>query len=303
MLKHSPIISWKEELNDDGFVDRGIILDTYYCTKEQDIVTVSWEFKGSKFACPTYNVKSEKLANYDFLVTEDSNTEYVKIFTFTFNNINYYYGNTDFQLSLTENGNEYDIEESLKNNLIDFNDILTKAKDVNIAWDGGSKLYKYDNFNIIVCNNLDGNNDIIIGDTEMQMNNYCSKNNAFNIGKKSDIEITRNDISLTIKNGTLTQTGVTMILKNNSNVNVEYGEPYEIEIKQGNYWHKIDVQLCFTSIAYGLAPSESKEIKLDWENSYGELSAGKYRIIKYIDTLKEDGTYEDSYVAVEFTIE
>jgi hypothetical protein len=193
----------------------------------------------------------------------------VKIFTFTFNNINYYYGNADFQLSLTENGNEYDIEESLKNSLIDFNDILTKAKDVIIAWDGGSKLYKYDNFNIIVCNNLDGNNDIIMGDVEMQINNYCSKNNAFNIGKKSDIEITRNDVSLSINEGTLTKTGVTMILKNNSNVNVEYGEPYEIEIKQGSYWYKIDVQLYFTSIAYGLAPSESKEIKLDWKNSYG----------------------------------
>jgi hypothetical protein len=29
----------------------------------------------------------------------------------------------------------------------------------------------------------------------------------------------------------------------------------------------------------------------------------EYRIIKDIDTLKEDGTYENSYVVAEFTIE
>lgn len=57
ILKHSPIISWKEELADeDSWVDRGILMDTYYCTKEKDIVTVSWKFKGSKFTCPIDNV-------------------------------------------------------------------------------------------------------------------------------------------------------------------------------------------------------------------------------------------------------
>lgn len=53
IFKHSPIISWKEELSDDdSWVDRGIIIDTYYCTKEQDIQNISWKFKGNKFTCP-----------------------------------------------------------------------------------------------------------------------------------------------------------------------------------------------------------------------------------------------------------
>ena len=53
IFKQSPIISWKEEFADyDSWVDRGIIIDTYYCTKEKDIITVSWKFKGNKFTCP-----------------------------------------------------------------------------------------------------------------------------------------------------------------------------------------------------------------------------------------------------------
>ena len=57
IFKNSPIISWKEEMADeDSYVDRGIIIDTFYCTKEKDIQTISWKFKGSKFTCPIDNV-------------------------------------------------------------------------------------------------------------------------------------------------------------------------------------------------------------------------------------------------------
>ena len=174
ILKHSPIISWKEELSDDdSWVDRGILMDTYYCTREQDIVTMSWKFKGNKFTCPIDNIKIKKFVDYDFSVTVDSNTKYEKIFAFNYNDVNYYYGNTDFELSLTENKYKHTIEVALTNELVTFDNILTKAKDIATSYDGGSKLYQYDNFNIIVCDTIDGNNDIIIGDAEMQINNYC----------------------------------------------------------------------------------------------------------------------------------
>lgn len=57
IFNNSPIISWKEELeDDDSYVDRGILIDTYYCIKEKDIVTVSFHIKGNKFACPIDNI-------------------------------------------------------------------------------------------------------------------------------------------------------------------------------------------------------------------------------------------------------
>lgn len=57
IFKHSPLISWKQELEESGsYIDRGIIIDTYYCTKEQDIVTIHIESKFSKFSCPVDNI-------------------------------------------------------------------------------------------------------------------------------------------------------------------------------------------------------------------------------------------------------
>lgn len=59
IFKNSPIISWKENLEDnDSLVDRGIIIDTYYCIKESDIISVSHKYKKNKFTCPIDNLKT-----------------------------------------------------------------------------------------------------------------------------------------------------------------------------------------------------------------------------------------------------
>lgn len=55
VFKNSPIISRKEELLDedqDSYVDRGILIDTYYCVKSDDIMTVIPTFKNTNFNCP-----------------------------------------------------------------------------------------------------------------------------------------------------------------------------------------------------------------------------------------------------------
>lgn len=132
----------------------------------------------------------------------------------------------------------------------------------------------------------------------------CGKSkNEFDIGNKSDIKVSQNDVIMTIKDGTLTNTGATLILTNNSDKNFQYGNPYEIEIKKEGEWHKINVELYFNMPAFQLSSKENKEIELDWENGYGKLASGDYRIIKSIDIEKEDGTFDTSYVSAEFTIE
>ena len=132
----------------------------------------------------------------------------------------------------------------------------------------------------------------------------CGTNkNEFYVGEKSNIEFIEKGVSLSIKEGTLTKTGATLVLKNDSEVNVQYGNPYEIEIKEGGEWHKINVELNFTLPAFSLKAKESKEIEIKWENGYGKLASGKYRIIKGIDVPKEDETFDTFYVSAEFTIE
>ena len=131
----------------------------------------------------------------------------------------------------------------------------------------------------------------------------CGKSkNEFDIGNKSDIKISQNDVIMTIKEGTLTNKNATLVLTNNSDKNFQYGNPYEIEIKKDGEWHKINVELYFDMPAFQLSAKESKEIELDWENGYGKLAKGTYRIIKGIDYEYEKGKYETFNVAVEFTI-
>ena len=132
----------------------------------------------------------------------------------------------------------------------------------------------------------------------------CGKQkNELDIGNKSNIKISQNDVIMTIKEGTLTNKSATLVLTNNSDKNFQYGNPYGIEIKKDGEWHKINVELDFTIPAFQLLSKESKEIELNWENGYGNLATGTYRIIKGIDYEYEEGKYETFNVAVEFNIE
>ena len=143
---------------------------------------------------------------------------------------------------------------------------------------------------------------LLCGAMVLGMTGCGKQKNEFDIGNKSDIKISQNDVIMTIKEGTLTNKSATLILTNNSDKNFQYGNPYEIEIKKDGEWHKINVELSFTLPAFHLLPKESKEIELNWENEYGKLSKGTYRIIKGINYEYEEGKYKSLNVAVEFII-
>ncbi len=125
--------------------------------------------------------------------------------------------------------------------------------------------------------------------------------NKFEIGKKSDVEISQNDVLLSLKEGSLSNTGVTVIIKNNSDKFLYFDEEYEIEIKQDDDWYKINAVLDFTEPLWELAPSESKELKVFWKNGYGKLASGQYRIIKKVFLKGEDQTIKFN-VSIEFNI-
>ena len=131
----------------------------------------------------------------------------------------------------------------------------------------------------------------------------CETNkNEFNVGSKSPIEIKEKGVTLSVKENTLTKKGATLILKNGSNVDVQYGDSYKIEIKKDGEWHEINVELNFNSPAYVLKSNKSEEIKIKWENDYGKLASGNYRIIKDIYVETADETFETFYVSAEFAI-
>lgn len=129
---------------------------------------------------------------------------------------------------------------------------------------------------------------------------YCVlKNNNYTI---SDIKTTENDVSLSIKENTLTTSSATLILKNNSNTEIQYGNSYEIEIKHNKKWYKLDGEMYFTLPLFFLEPNKTVELEVNWEDGYKKLKKGTYRIIKEIKIEKENNTFDSFYVAAEFTI-
>ena len=116
--------------------------------------------------------------------------------------------------------------------------------------------------------------------------------------EKSDIKVESNGIEFFIKEGTLTRSGVVLILKNNNDDTLYFGEPYEIEKYEDGSWRKIEVEMYFNMPLYGLESGEEKEITFNWEHGYGRLNKGKYRIIKDVYFDKE----EKFYIGCEFTI-
>ncbi len=70
VFKRSPLISFKEDLDGTSYVDRGIIIDTFYCKKDKD-VEIEWLYKFSKFTCPK-KVQDETIYGYITEVKDNS---------------------------------------------------------------------------------------------------------------------------------------------------------------------------------------------------------------------------------------
>lgn len=143
---------------------------------------------------------------------------------------------------------------------------------------------------------------LLCGVLILTMTGCVKTKNKLDIGNKSNIKALKNDVIMTIKDGTLTNKSVTLVLTNNSDKKIQYGSSYEIEIKKNDEWHKINAKLNFTLQLFILESKEKNEFELNFEDGYGKLPSGTYRVIKKIDKEKEDGVFDSFYVAAEFTI-
>lgn len=172
IFKQSPYISWEEGQPDgDSWVDKGILIDTYYCTKERDIVTIYWKLKGAKYTCPVDSLS--QLLVYDFEVDVTKPTDHKKIFAFEKDGIKYYYGNTNFKVYITESDKLVELGDALTSNQVTLEKVLTSSKS-QTNWVGEPVvMYEYNEFNILSCNDVDNTKNIIIGDTKIKKEDYC----------------------------------------------------------------------------------------------------------------------------------
>lgn len=92
------------------------------------------------------------------------------------------------------------------------------------------------------------------------------------------------DITMTIKEGTLTKTSATVVIKDN-NKEHSYGEGYRIEKKENWKWqHVKQIGTYYINMAALSTVTGELKFNLDWSERYGELENGEYRIVKTLDT-------------------
>ena len=170
VLKNSPLISLKENLGEKNYIKKGLLVDVYYCN-EDDTITTSTHFKTEKFTCPlsTDDVSNdtEKIDFYIEKSNENRNT--LKLYA-VYDNRNIYMTKKIKELYIITANNKVTLKEFLSSDTLD--NVIKKLTDnlelYSILKDGGSAIYKSKDkdLSIVVCNTIDGNHNINIGNYE-----------------------------------------------------------------------------------------------------------------------------------------
>ena len=112
------------------------------------------------------------------------------------------------------------------------------------------------------------------------------------------------DVCITIKDQSVTATGLTAILSNTSRLEYTYGEAFALEKKQNGTWVEMESleDAVFHAIGYILAGGQENEIEIRWNYLYGTLGAGEYRVSKEVLYSREPGDYDSFVLYGEFMI-
>jgi hypothetical protein len=103
-------------------------------------------------------------------------------------------------------------------------------------------------------------------------------------------------IGMAIKSGSITPSGLTLILTNGTDREQTFWFGYRVQYLFNGEWHDVEATLHATVPSAGLVlgPNESRENDVYWERYGGKFPHGTYRLIKYFTA--------DSDLVVEFEI-
>lgn len=296
IFNNKPILKVVEYYNGGNLYqkDKSLLVDTYTCTNGKKETIFKWE----KFDCPIDNV--DDIYNDK----ENNNDSQIELFMLglTLDDGRHVFFTFDVSYMDRDNPSLFD---ALTNKKITIEDFLNKLDYIDSLKDGGSRIYKYsknkmkfgkENFYVIACNSLDDIHDIYIAKNMDSLDDKCSI-------KIDDLS----GVSMTIKNGTLTNTSATVVITDTSGRENVYGSQYRIDKNVNGTWESLKTidgndwtEVAWTLIGYHVDKNNLLEMDINWENLYGKLENGQYRIVK--DTgFAGEGTIH--YITTEFSIE
>lgn len=103
------------------------------------------------------------------------------------------------------------------------------------------------------------------------------------------------NISIQIKEGTLTNTGTTILITDLSEDNNIYGEWFRIDKREKGKWKELKANnTWFNLSSYYIDENNELELEQNWESIYGKLESGEYRLVKKVN---------NEYISVSFKID
>lgn len=101
-------------------------------------------------------------------------------------------------------------------------------------------------------------------------------------------------------------TSVTVRITNDTDKDIQCGDMYHLEmyVKETGEWQKLDTvnDIIFNDVAYEIKKDFPYEKTVDFEQIYGKLEVGRYRIVKTVMDFRRTGDYTDYVFTAEFCI-
>lgn len=207
----------------------------------------------------------------------------------------YYYGLHDVYVNV--DGDTLPLKEALSYGKVTLDGIIADCNRRQPAAksydDGGSVLYDFGDYRIIKYHTLDGNRDVYIGTSDMDIN---AKNaTAFCIGA-----YLWKDWGLRLEAKNVTPNGATIVFKQkggNVTGELQTGEAFWIERLSGNKWVAVDtlplIDYAFYMVAYMVNCDGETELATNWHWLYGALGGGRYRIAKEVMDFRGTGDFDE----------
>ena len=167
--------------------------------------------------------------------------------------------------------------------------------------DGGTIEYFGLGYKVIDFHTIAGFDDIKIGTWFMDYNDFEEEIKAYE--KKFEESLSTNEennsdlenVIIKVDSTTIKPTSISIIIINNNDNEIGYGEEYKIQKNINGEWKYLDYlpNTSWNDIAYIIKANSQTTKKLNLENTYGELGKGTYRIIKTM--FSENGKKADIY--------
>lgn len=108
-------------------------------------------------------------------------------------------------------------------------------------------------------------------------------------------------VSISIKEGTLTKEGTTIIVTDRNDYPYSYGEYFNLQKLENGAWQDVKIigNHYFNDIVHIIKEDGTTEIGLNWKDMYGELELGHYKL--NLEVTQND--YSEATVSTEFDIQ